>query len=76
MSKDLGSRIDNLKFSEAANCLDGEPEYTCDIIEALARVVGDVGGGIVCSDMGIIINAACDAAERARLPRIVCSEEP
>ena len=58
MNNMLHGRIENWKFDSALKYLDGEPEYTVALIQALARVFGDCGW--FDGDMGLIVCAACD----------------
>jgi hypothetical protein len=52
----LISRLENFKFTQAQNYLEGENEMVVDVVNALASVFGNVGW--MDGDMGTILSSA------------------
>ena len=56
MNEDLDHKLYNWKFEGALRYLDGEPQQTHDVVEALARMFGNCGHFY--GDMQIVVAAA------------------
>jgi hypothetical protein len=56
MNENLESRLYNWKFEQALRYLDGEPQETKDVVEALARMFGNAGWFY--GDMQVVVAAA------------------